>query len=157
VSRIGTLFFITVPGDIEKEGELKKFSTGNDQKWYDAGPVNFQILYENTGSIHVNPYGELRITNMFGEEVGFVEIEPWFTMPKSVRLREISWNRDFLYGKYTATVFLNRGYDDEVDEMSVTFWVIPWKIVVAALTVLFIIFFLIRGFFRKFEFKVKSK
>ncbi|MDC1205223.1 DUF916 domain-containing protein [Candidatus Pacebacteria bacterium] len=155
ISRIGTLFFITVSGETDISGELQDFSSKNNQKWYEAGPINFNILYENTGSVHLNPYGELRITNMFDEEVGFVELEPWFTLPQSVRLREISWNRDFLYGRYTATIYLNRGYDDVIDEMSFTFWVIPWKIVLGGLATLFIIFFIFRGFFRRFEFKKK--
>ena len=29
----------------------------------------------------------------------------------------------------TVTAKVNRGYDDIVDEVSTTFWVLPWKIV----------------------------
>lgn len=157
VSRIGTLFFVTIPGDIETGGSLKDFSIQNGKTWFEKGPISFQILYNNTGSRHLNPYGEIRITNMFGEEVGFVELEPWYTLPKSERLREITWNREVLYGKYTATILLNRGYDNIVDEQSITFWVIPWKIVLGGFVALFIVFFLLRAFFRKFEFSVKTK
>lgn len=157
IQRIGVLFFITVPGDSLYDGGLRDFSIIPDQTWYEKGPINFGVTYENTGAAHVNPYGELRIVNMFGEEVGFRELQPWFVYPKAVRLREISWNRDFLYGRYTATLYLNRGYDDIIDEMSVTFWVIPWKYLVAGIGFLFIILFLFRSFFRRFEFKRKVK
>ncbi len=155
VSRIGTLFFITVPGEVEEDGSLVDFSTINNQKFYENGPINFQILYENAGSVHLNPYGEVRITNMFDEEVGFVELEPWFSMPDSMRLREVSWNRDFLYGQYKAVLKLNRGYDDLVDETEITFWVIPWKIGLGIFAGFFVFFLLIRSFFRSFEFKRK--
>jgi hypothetical protein len=156
VSRIGALFFITVPGEADTQGSLTDFSTLNKQKWFDQGPINFALMFENNGSVHLNPYGEIRITNMFDEEVGFEEIEPWFALPDSERLREISWNREFMYGRYKATVNINRGYNDIIDEATITFWVIPWKIVVGSFAVLFVIFFVFRGFFRRFEFKRKE-
>ncbi len=156
VSRIGTLFFIRIAGDVEASGQLEDFTTINNKSWYETGPVDFQIVYENTGSVHLNPYGEVRINNMFGEEVGYVELEPWYALPQSLRFREISWDREYLYGRYTATLTLNRGYDDVLDEATVTFWIIPWKLILPALGGVFIILFLIRAFFRKFEFKVKE-
>ena len=155
VSRIGTLFFITVPGAIAYEGVLQKFATIPDASWFDGGPIHFELLYANTGSVHVNPYGELSITNMFGEEVGFIEIEPWFALPQSLRFREVVWSREFLFGKYTATARINRGYDDIIDEMDVTFWVLPWKVLLMVCVVVFMIVFLIRMFFTTFEFKRK--
>lgn len=157
VARIGTLFFITVPGSVETEGALKDFSIINAALWHEKGPINFGITFENTGSKHLNPYGEIRVTNMLGEEVGFEEIDPWFVLPRAIRTREISWNRELLFGRYTATVHINRGYDDMVDSMSVSFWVLPWKIVATVFGVVFVISFLIRLFFRTFEFKRKGE
>ena len=156
IARIGTLFFITVPGEIEKAGETKEITLADKKWWYESGPIDFNILYENTGSIHLGPYGELRIKNLFGEEVGFVELEPWFVLPKSLRSRDVSWDRELLLGRYVATAQINRGYDDIVDEVSVVFWVLPWKIVGGTFLVIFIIIFSIRAFFRKFEFKRKN-
>lgn len=156
VARIGTLFFITVAGEAERDAHLAEFATAPKQRFFQNGPIPFGILHENTGSVHVAPYGELRIRNMFGAEVGYLEIEPWFVLPQSVRLREISWDRDYLFGRYTATVAINRGYDDIVDEASYTFWVLPWKPIAGAFAVLFIVFFFIRAFFKRFEFKRKD-
>lgn len=155
ISRIGSLFFITVEGERNVGGELKEFSLLDNKMWYEQGPVNFGILFENTATVHLNPYGELSITNMFGEEVGYIELEPWFVLPKALRLREIEWDREFLLGRYTATLQLNRGYDDIVDEATVHFWVLPWKIVVGTFASIFIVLFLIRLFFKTFEFKRK--
>jgi len=155
IARIGTLFFITVPGDISTEGETKELTLTNAKWWYESGPISLSVLYDNTGSVHLNPYGELRIRNLFGEEVGFVELDPWFVLPKSLRSRDISWDRELLLGRYVATAYVNRGYEDIVDEVSVVFWVLPWKIVGGVFLVVFIILFSIRAFFRKFEFKRK--
>jgi hypothetical protein len=155
VARIGTLFFVTVPGDIARDGALQDFSTIPDKTFYQSSPVRFGILFENLGTMHLAPYGEMRITNLFDEEVGYLELEPWFVLPDSLRLREVSWDREMLFGRYTATVYINRGYDDIVDEMSVTFWVLPWKPVLGIFAGLFLIFFIFRAFFRNFEFKRK--
>ena len=156
VARIGSLFFITVPGDTKRSGETQEVSLIRDDWWYEAGPIDLGIVFENTGSVHLNPYGELSITNMFGEEVGYVELEPWFVLPESLRVREITWDREFLLGRYTVTTNVNRGYDDIVDTVTVSFWVLPWKIVGGVFLGLFIIIFGIRAFFRTFEFKRKG-
>jgi hypothetical protein len=156
VSRVGTLFFLTIPGDTLTEGALQDFATVGDKHIYTEGPVNFQILFENTGDLHLNPYGEIRITNMFGEEVSFIELDPWFSLPQSLRSREVSWDRELLVGKYTATAQINRGYDDIIDTQSLTFWVLPWKVVVPIFVGLFLLFFLIRFISKNFEFKRKG-
>ena len=145
-----------MPGDVAKQGQTKEISTINDKLWYESGPIGLHILYENTGSVHLNPYGELRIKNLFGEEVGFVELEPWFALPNSLRTREVTWDRELLFGRYVATAYINRGYDDIVDEVSVSFWVLPWKTVGGIFLVVFLVIFAVRVFFRKFEFKRKN-
>ncbi len=155
IARIGTLFFITIPGAIEKAGELKDFSTLPKKTFFQNGPINFGFLYENTGSIHLAPYGEMRIKNIFNEEVGFVQLDPWFVLPQSLRLREVLWDRDFLFGRYKATTYVNRSYDDVIDEKSFTFWVLPWKPLLIIFVLLFAVFFFFRAIFRKFEFKRK--
>tara|TARA_B100000508_G_scaffold5640_1_gene4408 strand:- start:1208 stop:2263 length:1056 start_codon:yes stop_codon:yes gene_type:complete len=156
IARVGSLFFITVKGDARREGQVLDIKTTNDQWWYEEGPVEFNILTENSGTVHLNPYGEVSITNMFGEEVGFVELEPWFVLPGSLRVRELTWDREFLLGRYKVTARVNRGYDDVVDEVTTSFWVMPWKVVGGIFLVFFIIIFGIRGFFRTFEFKRKG-
>lgn len=156
IARIGTLFFLTIKGDVETSGETKSLNTTSGKWWYEKSPINLSVLYENTGSVHLNPYGELRIKNLFGEEVGYVELEPWFVLPKSLRSRDIVWEREMLFGRYTATAQINRGYDDIVDEVSVTFWVLPWKVFLGLFLFIFVIIFSFRAFFRTFEFKRKN-
>lgn len=153
IARIGTLFFLTVPGNVKKESETKKLSLTNDNWLYEKGPIELNVLYHNTGSVHLNPYGELRIKNLFNEEVGFMELEPWFALPQSFRTRSITWDREMLFGRYTATAYINRGYDNIVDEVSVSFWVLPWKVIGGAFLIIFLTIFGIRTFLKRFEFK----
>lgn len=156
ISRIGTLFFVTTPGGIVRDSKLTDFSTLNRQAFFGSGPVTFLLQSENFGSVHTTPSGVLSVTNLLGEEVGAVEIPTWFILPQAVRTREVEWNRELLIGRYTATVKVNRGYDDIVDEMSYSFWVIPWKLLLLIFAGLFGFFFILRAFFSRFEFKRKS-
>lgn len=154
VSRIGTLFFVNIPGEAKHEGVLKEF-VAKEGKYADKGPINFRLLYENTGSVHLNPYGEIRIKNMLGKEVGAVLLDPWFALPGSLRLREVSWNSPFLFGKYTATASVNRGYDNIIDSVDYTFWVLPWKVLVLFFVVVTLFVFMVRFVLTRFEIKKK--
>lgn len=153
IARVGSHVFLTVPGDITQSGQTLGLSTLPSMWWYESGPMNFGLSYENTGTVHVNPYGELSVTNLFGQEIGRVELDPWFVLPQSIRTREIIWDRGFLFGRYTAHATVNRGYDDILDEVHVSFWVLPWKLLTLLFGTIFIVVFACRVFLRSFEFR----
>ncbi len=155
VSRIGALFFVTVPGEAAHDAKLQSFTLSTKSKIFSKPPIGFRILFENKGSIHVNPYGQVSISNMFGQNVGNIEIQPWFVLPASVRLREVSFNPPILFGRYTAHLSVNRGYGDIVDEASVSFYVLPWKWVLGLFGIILIVIFGIRFITRKFEIRRK--
>ncbi len=155
IARVGTLFFITVPGPTTIDASLTEFDTLSGRHIFTEGPIAFGITHENKGSVHVNPSGEMRIFNTFNREVGYVEIDPWFILPQSIRTRELTWNNELLLGRYRAEVTIKRGYGDFVDTKSVVFWVIPWQVLVAVFSVLFVFFLLVRLFFSRFELKRK--
>lgn len=155
VTRIGTLFFVKTPGEVNEEGSVIDFTTIPDQKFFLSGPIKMGIVFENTGSVHLLPEGEVTITNIMGESVGDVVLEPWTVFPQSIRTKDMTWTREFLFGRYTVEAKINRGYDDEVDEVSLVFWVLPWKILAVVFVVLFLFILTLRFFARNFEFKRK--
>lgn len=155
VSRIGTLFYVTTPGDIERSGELIGFSTIPDKLFYLDSPIDMGLVFENTGSVHLTPFGTVTVSNIIGETVGQVDILPWFVMPNSVRTREISWDREFLIGRYTVTAEMDRGYDSVLDTKTIVFWVFPWKLIAPLFAGVFLFFLAIRFIARNFEFKRK--
>jgi hypothetical protein len=157
ISRIGTLFFVTNPGEVTQDVSLVDFDVADGKHFLTKGPVSFSIVSENKGSVHATPYGEVRIYNMFDHEVGFVELDPWFVMPKSLRLREVAWNSEFLFGKYTAVTKINRGYDDIVDEQSVVFYAVPIRVIVGVFGTLFVLFFILYFVRSRFEFRRKER
>jgi hypothetical protein len=155
VSRIGTLFFISAPGTTKAAGETLDFATVNNQSVFTDSPIPMSVVFENTGDVHLNPYGEIRITNLLGDEVGFVELAPWFVLPNAIRNRVVDWDRELLIGRYTAIAQINRGYDDIIDTQTIVFWVLPWKILLPIFIALFLIFAAIRYIATRFEFKRK--
>mgnify|MGYP002631991729 CR=1 FL=1 len=159
ISRLGALFFIRVKGDVKEAGQLEDVRiAGPNKLFYQKGPFTFQVLFNNSGTVHLVPYGKINITNFAGSLLATIPVDGYFALPDSLRYREVSWYSDFLFGRYKATVELNRGYKnspDVVDVQSIAFWVLPWKFI---LTVFGIIFVLVAIFFymrKNFEFKRK--
>lgn len=157
VSRIGSLFFIRVKGPVEEAGYLQDFKIqGQKRVIYPKAPDGFEILFENTGTIHVVPYGLVTIRNMLGKTVAQMPVDAYFALPQSLRYREINWTEPgFLLGRYTATLELNRGYGDIVDTQKIAFWVIPFKILITIVLVILVLSLIIYYIMTRFEFRRK--
>ena len=157
VTRIGTLFFVRVKGPVDTDGKLVQFTlAGGHSVLWGASPMSFDLLYKNTGSVNVDPYGTITVTNLLGSQVGTVDVEPWFAMPSSLRFREVAWSPQFLFGRYVAHASINRGYGSTTDEMDVAFWVIPWKIILAVLLALAALIAIVRWALSKFSIVTKK-
>lgn len=149
LSRIGTLFFVTVSGEVEREGSLEEFVLKGNKKVVSRDSLIFHILYENNGNVHNNPYGIIEIKNMFGRKVDEIILDPWFVLPDSLRLREVVWEKEGLFGRYTANLKLNLGYENIVEEKSLSFWVISWWKLILSLVGLVIVVVVIKKIRRK--------
>ena len=147
VSRLGTLFFVKVGSGSFEDGAVKSFCVKEGAVFLDKTPVELEILFENKGNVHLTPYGEIEIFNIFGGSVGVEKIDPWFVLPDSLRARYVKWDGAGLFtiGRYEARLKLAKGYGDLADEKNYVFWIIPWKIIVIVLVVLFGIIFVIKA------------
>ncbi len=132
IARLASLVFVRVKGDADEGGLLETFNTVDSKTIYSKGPIRFSLRFRNTGNVHLNPYGKIEIKNILKKEIGEIEVQPYFAMPSSLRSREVEWDRGLGLGRYTATLSLNRGYDDIIDVRTVSFWILPWKIMAFA-------------------------
>jgi len=155
VSRIGVLFFVTVPGSNQYEGVLQSFGTKNNQMFFSKGEVTFQTLFKNVGNMHLNPSGKIEISNILGNPIETINVEPWFALPQSLRLREVEWKRPNLIGRYTARLTLDRGYDKQTATETVSFWIVPIVPVGAGIAAIFFLFLVIRLIATRFEIRRK--
>lgn len=155
VSRLGSLLFVTVKGNVEQSGQLNEFSTG-DKTLFTDSTIPFRISFENTGRIHLNPYGVISVSNMFGQEVERIDMDPWFVMPGVSRLREVTMERQIMFGRYTAELTFNPGYAGaEQETATVSFWVLPWKPLAMTIIAAIIVIVLLRLVAGRFELKRK--
>jgi len=155
ISRIGSLFLLKINGEGKEEGKVENFKlTGPEKLFYEKRPEGFEIAYKNTGNVHLVPYGTITIKNIFGKVVSTLPVDAYFVLPDSTRYREINWTEGFGLGRYTAHLSLNKGYSDQYENINLSFWVLPWKILLigfigVALMVAAIYYFLTRFELRK--------
>jgi hypothetical protein len=152
-SRIAVMYFVRIKGDANEQGKLKGFTS--EKSFYQKGPVKFSVLYENSGNVHLNPYGSIEIKNLLGKKVDEIEVSPYFVMPGFSRTMEKNWEKPLALGRYQATLKLNLGYKDIFEEKSVTFWIIPTKIIFIGLGAILLLSLIIVWFSSKFELKRK--
>ena len=128
LSRLGALFFVRVGGDFKTDGSLVNFGTINNKKFFWKGNLSFVTAFQNTGTVHLNPYGGITLKNIFNKFIGETEIKPWFVLPEATRSRVVEAdNVGWKFGLYKAVLELNRGYDDVVDRREISFVVIAWQ------------------------------
>lgn len=140
LTRLGTMFFVRVGNGAFENGGLKSFRVKEGRGFLEKFPVEFEILFENNGNVHLTPYGEIEIFDIFGRKAGVEKIDPWFVLPDSLRARFVSWDGgSFSFGRYEARLKLARGYSGLVDEKIYSFWIIPWKMIGIVLVGLLVI------------------
>ncbi len=129
--RVGTLFLITVSGNIIADGTLDKPEV---KLFSEYGPVDIGLVFNNNGNVHVKPTGKVVIRNMFGQTVADIPVEEWVVLPESSRRTVVEWSGKYHFGRYTATAEIGYSEDRSLLLSQTSFWVIPWKIVLAVLT-----------------------
>jgi len=157
ISRIGSLFFLRINGEGKEQGNLENFKIiGPGKAFYENRPSGFEISFKNTGNVHLVPHGKIIIKNILGKDVGEIPVDAYFSLPDSIRYREVMWQAGTGLGRYTANLSLYPGYGNENQEASISFWIIPWKILVATFVGLVIFISLIYYILTRFELKKKK-
>ncbi|MCK4592563.1 hypothetical protein KAT63_03965 [Candidatus Parcubacteria bacterium] len=137
VQQVGSLVLLVVSGEVKENLEIKSFSTPS---FLEYGPVPFEIKFENKGSIHVKPRGFISISSWGNKKEIDLELPLNNVMPGAVRKIETNWDTKWLFGKYTATIVGGYGTSNiPINPMTIEFWVLPWKLMLAVFIVLAII------------------
>ena len=112
------------------DANFKDFRTFESRWFYNAGPmIPVQMVLENNSSVHISPSAKIEVKNMMGSLVRDITVEPWFTMPDSLRMRQVEIQYPFFIGKYTVTATVDFGFGGKTDTKSVSFWVVPWAMI----------------------------
>ncbi len=159
VSRVGVLFLVRVNGEANEAGALEDFSVmGPDASFFQRAPEGFEIVFHNTGSVHLVPHGIITIENLIGSTVATLPVDAYFALPDSRRYRDIVWkSTGFMFGRYTATLEQYKGYggEDNVEAKTVSFWIVPLKLVIPVAAVCLFLGLLAYYILTRFEIKKK--
>ncbi|MEI6281052.1 MAG: hypothetical protein WCP17_03590 [bacterium] len=157
ISRIGSLFLLKLNGEGKEEGNIEDFKLIGPQKtFYNERPKGFEIAYKNTGNVHLVPYGTIAIKNIFGGVVSKLPVDAYFVLPDSIRYRDVNWTSGFSLGFYSAELSLNKGYGNQYENISLSFWVLPWKILLFGFIGCAFLIALFYYLFTRFELRKKS-
>ncbi|MCX6728243.1 MAG: hypothetical protein NTV39_00520 [Candidatus Saccharibacteria bacterium] len=145
---LGALIFIRVNGDAKENLTVASYTatvpgTSKSSWLFEQTPINFDVRLQNNGNVFEQPAGVISINDMFGKKVADVNVNqpPGFVLPHSIRkfsqvLNEGQLGNKWLFGKYTATLKLTYGAKNQTLTQVLTFWVIPWRLILVIIVVL---------------------
>jgi len=139
--KVGALLLLTVSGKVKESLRVKEFSAPSFSEY---GPVNFNIRFQNEGSVHVRPKGFVTITSWRGK-VADLEFPQQNVIPGAIRRIETKWDKKWIIGRYTATLVGSYGSTNTpLQPVTIIFWVFPWRVavVVCVAALLLLIFFI---------------
>jgi hypothetical protein len=158
VTRLGSIFLVRVEGDLNQQSSIKDFKIIGPEKFiYTKNPEGFEVAVKNSGNVHLVHYGEIKVKNVFGKEVVNLPVNAFFSLPDSTRYREIKWPETFAFGFYKAEIQVYQGFGDGTGFLNdtISFVVLPWKIL-AVIAITTILIYLIIKFFKN-NFKIERK
>lgn len=151
---VGTLFLVTVPGNLTQKLDLASFNAthkGKSGSIFNSGPISIVTRLHNAGNIHVQPFGKILVKNTFGKVVATVELNNASprgnVLPGTTRKFENALGLKHMLGRYTAQGNLAYGDNGNIISTQTTFYVIPYVlIIIVVLLIIFLIFILPRLF-----------
>ncbi len=153
---VTSLFFARIAGEVIESGSIREFTT--TESLLGSPLATFTLRFENKGNVHLQPKGDIVISNMWGEERGVVPINQYTdygkVLPGSTRNYSFTWKGEWSIadiGRYTAVATLGYGEDDKQFSSSKTyFWVLPIKLLLGVVVGLSIFFGLLTWLVRMY-------
>lgn len=143
--RVGTLVYGIVEGPITEAAFIRDLQTPS---FLEFGPVNLSFLIDNDSDVHISPQISVKYFNMLGQEIDSTTIESKNIFPKNSRTFEYAWQKIWGFGQYKAEVTMLYGtFGTQTAIASTSFWILPWRLIVAVITVvlvLIVLFIVIR-------------
>lgn len=154
-TQVGVLVLVTVPGNHLQKGQILDFTA---KKFYQGSPIDFSIRFKNTGTVHYEPKGTIKITNILGQEVSEVPVEGQVVLPTGVRNLTPLWNVEgFLFGRYNAELSIVDGDGEQLSAKSVSFYVFPLWYTLEFAGAVILIYLILRYMRKKVKINISLK
>lgn len=139
IGRVGTLILATVGDekDIVRDGQITSFTLTNP--WY-GRDASGRVVFRNNGNVHLTLKGHATVRDFFGRQVAKLPLQDITILPKTDRYLPVKWAGP-LFGRFTAKAAVSYGpdmftYNIERTSSELTFWIIPWLIIIGVLVAL---------------------
>jgi hypothetical protein len=146
---VTSLFFVRIEGDVIENADIREFRVL--ERFAEKPEAEFSLRFENKGNVHLQPRGDIIITNMWGRERGIIPINHKShygnVLPQSVRDFRFTWKGEQSIteiGRYKAIATLGYGANETQSVSSISyFWVIPVKATLITIAVIALLISLI--------------
>jgi len=158
VTRAGILVYLTVSGDVKEVGSIKDFYPAT--RFFTSFPLNFSIVFENSGNTYLKPMGTLKIKNIFGGTAIETPVNEFGSnvFPQVSKNFSVTLNPNgFFFGPYRAVLELSYGQPQQTAIKNVWFLILPWKTLIIFIVFLAIVFFVIPRGIKKYNAWIISK
>lgn len=163
---LSALIMIRVKGEAKESMQMQEFYVSKDDKrgwFFDAIPVTFTERIKNDGNVFEQPRGNIIIKDLFGNITANVNfnLENRYVLPNSVRkfdqpFDSAALGNRFMFGPYSAELTMKYGNDRTVTSKA-SFWIFPWKLILAALILLIVLVLVVRMMFQRYTDRVVGK
>ena len=139
-TNVGTLVYVTIPGDITQKASVQSFSA---PRFSEFGPIDFKATVKNSSDIHIQPKGTITVNNWFGHEIDKLQLAETNIFPYTTRDFSNTLNKKWLFGRYRAYLGAEYGTAGGLIEATLFFWVIPWRLLILIVAAIAIVITLI--------------
>jgi hypothetical protein len=143
-TRIGTRIYLTIPGNIHEDIKLISATAAKELN----GKTRFILAIENNGNLTYEPKAIVNIYDTFGLLYEQIEQTLGTSSPGTIIKPNVKMTKQPLIGSFTANIdiiyesqFRPEGMHQSAltDTINISFWVMPWRIVLPTLLLLIII------------------
>lgn len=151
-SSVASLILLTVPGNLVESMELTNFSIQQNGKastfFTSPKDIEASFRFENKGNVQLAPFGKISVKK--GNDViyakDFNQGNPReVVLPDSARRWNTALNNIGDFGYYTVSATLTYGTKNQTVEVTKSFWVIPWSLIIGSVVGVLVLIALIVG------------
>lgn len=135
-AQVGSLFSITIPGDLKYDALIKEFKTTKDV--YEFGPIDFSATIENQSDSHISPVSTIVVHDMIGRKLTEIKLNDVNIFPFTSRTLTGAWDNVWGLGRYSATLTSSYG-PGLVATRTMYFWIMPYRLIATVLIILMVL------------------
>jgi len=151
---VGTLVLVKVPGDIKEQLSIASFDARvNDRPssfFLNNKSIDAVVRFQNQGNIQEQPFGKILLKNRSGKVLAAYEVNnavpPGNVLPDSIRKFPIPLkDKVGSFGQFKLEGNFGYGSSGQLLSASTTFYVIPTWLIIAFISLVLLIAFLVFG------------